>query len=559
MTPPVSPTEEQAARFVREYGPVLTRVMAPVAAAMAVWVVPSAEQRPMVAITIVAFFAFQASLDRVLRADVPELTRYALRGVVNFLAITIITWGTGVGGPAWLMAIPMVTGAAFADSVRRAVIVGAAPILGFLLGSALIGNTPHTVLTGLLALGAMLLIMSRVIGHLRNSVYTSRQQRSEIERVNAELEAALAARKTFLATMSHEIRTPMNGIIGMAELLDVSQLTDDQGRMVDVIRSSGTSLLQILNDILDLSKLEAGRMTAESVPFRPRVVVDDVVELMRHGDLAADVTLGTAFDDVPDVLEGDPGRFRQVLLNLVGNAVKFTREGSITVSVSWDRGTLSCAVADTGPGIAPSARARLFQPFVQVDGSHDRTHGGTGLGLAISRRLVDLMGGALTVESHLGAGSTFRFTVQAPAPETTEERAVAPGAALDGAGFESRVLVVDDNPVNLTVARVMLERLGCRVTAVDSGQAALDAWAERPFDLVFMDVQMPEMDGLEATRRLLAVGAGAPVVALTAGVTDAERKQCEDAGMEGVLAKPVTLRTMRGALVRWGASVVSAR
>ena len=551
-SPAQPPTPPDTYSFPREWGPTLSKVMGPPSGALAMWLIYTADHRIAVFVTIVSFLLIQRRLDPIFGDRWSQDTRFWIRAVVNFLAMGVLAVAAGPSAPAWVMAVPMVTGAAFAHTTAWLVIMGGAPLLGYLLGGTWVGVPWPAMTTGVLALTMVLIVMGRLFGLLQVAVTRTRRQQSQIVAVNDELEAALAARKAFLATMSHEIRTPMNGVLGMAELLDDSRLSADQRRMVGVIRSSGHGLLQILNDILDLSKLEAGRMVREAVPYRPGPLVEDVVELLRHGDLSAGVTLSAQLDLPEDaVLVGDPARLRQVLLNLVGNAVKFTRQGRIDVQVRWSGGRLACAVVDTGPGIAADVQTRLFEPFEQADASTGRRHGGTGLGLAISRRLVTLMGGELGLDSTLGEGSTFHFTVDAPA-HTGDCLPVAPALPSDEEiRAAARVLLVDDNPVNLTVARAMLDRFGCNVTAARSGDEALALWEDGSFDLVFMDVQMPGMDGLEATRQLRAQGATVPVLALTAGVTQEERGLCRTAGMDAIVAKPITLDGMRDALQRW--------
>ncbi len=322
------------------------------------------------------------------------------------------------------------------------------------------------------------------------------------------------------------------------------------------LRRSGHGLLRIINDILDLSKLEANRLEPESIPYQPGAVIKYVVDLLRLGDLSPRVHLHFDLQNVPPAVLGDPTRVRQVLLNLVGNAIKFTAEGEVAVRASWSNNVLEISVIDTGSGISAEQLERLFEPFIQGDGSTSRRHGGTGLGLAICRRLVELMGGTLSVDSIPGLGGTFRFTVQAPRTEelpqsTTRSLAARP----DEQQLDALVLLVDDNPVNLAVAEAMLVRLGCRVTAVTGGEAALHAIEHTAFDLVLMDFQMPGIDGFEATRRLRARGHTLPVVALTAGVTSDQQARCLEVGMNAVLTKPTTLQGLYRAVATWsGAS-----
>ncbi len=370
-----------------------------------------------------------------------------------------------------------------------------------------------------------------------------------LERLNADLamardaaEAGARARSEFVAVISHEIRTPMNAVIGMTTLLQDTGLAPVQQEYVDTIRSSGEALLTLLNDTLDYSKLDAGRVELESLAFEPRVEARVVVEMMRGAAQARGNTLALRVDEsMPRALRSDPGRIRQVLLNLVSNAVKFTSHGAIDVELTLegaDTKWLRVSVRDTGIGIAPEKLATVFDAFTQADASTTRRFGGTGLGLAISRRLATILGGTLTVESTLGRGATFTLRVPVePAQVSDAERADSP--SLEEPPASARVLVAEDNAVNQKVITLMLKRLGHRVDAVANGAEALEALSRAPYDLVLMDVQMPEMDGLEATRQLRARGELVRIVALTANVSGDDRARCTEAGMDGFLSKPV--------------------
>lgn len=374
---------------------------------------------------------------------------------------------------------------------------------------------------------------------------------AEVEAARDAAEAATRTKSEFLANMSHEIRTPLNGVLGMAQALSSRELDPEARAMVATIRESGATLMAILNDVLDLSKIEAGRLEITPVDSCPMQVIRQVQALF----LPAANEKHLRFDVSGDAPEGlrlsyDPVRVRQCVSNLVSNAVKFTREGGIDVSLSLapangGRTRVAITVADTGIGMDEDASARLFQAFSQADGSTTREFGGTGLGLAISRRLARMMGGDIQMFSRAGHGSVFTFTFLADPPAGTADEGMpadqsnSPGSLqLRGA----RVLLTDDNAVNRQVVRMFIQPQGAIITEACNGLEALQALAREPFDLVLLDVHMPVMDGVEAIRRIRASAEDwrdLPVIALTADAMAGDRERLIGLGMSGYVSKPI--------------------
>jgi signal transduction histidine kinase/ActR/RegA family two-component response regulator len=387
-----------------------------------------------------------------------------------------------------------------------------------------------------------------------------RERTAALEAETARAEKASRTKSQFLANMSHEIRTPMNGVIGMAELLAGTPLAPEQRDLTETIRSSGQILLAIINDILDLSTIESGQLTLERAPFDVQAVITQAVNVVSPAAAVKPLSLTVEVDPrLPRYLVGDGLRFGQVLVNLLSNAVKFTDAGRVSIeaqvvdgATAGDGASVRIAVRDTGIGIAPDRLARLFTPFEQADASTARRFGGTGLGLAISKRLVDLMDGTLQAASEPGRGSTF--VVQLPLREAAAPLAApvqaAPVPASPGVS-PLRLLVAEDNPVNQRVTQRMLKRLGYAADLVENGREALDAVERCDYDVVLMDVQMPELDGLEATRRLRARPEDRLwIIALTAHALDEDRRQCLAAGMNDFLSKPIQLADLSAALAR---------
>ncbi|MFN8441795.1 MAG: ATP-binding protein [Caldilineaceae bacterium] len=376
-------------------------------------------------------------------------------------------------------------------------------------------------------------------------------------------EAAAIAKSQFLATVSHEIRTPMNGVIGITNLLRETPLRSDQMEFVETIRQSSESLLTILNDILDFSKIESGKLTLEQAPFQVKECFRDVINLVAPLARAKNIKLTSQFTDkVPSVLVGDVTRLRQVAMNLLTNAVKFTEKGYVALEVDAQMQTdgdciLYVSVTDTGIGIAPNKLSNMFQPFTQADSSISRRFGGTGLGLAISKRLCELMHGQLWATSKLGAGSSFIFTIRGEIPTTPlNELSMTQNSHEEAVQTQTlrplSILLVEDNLVNQKVAKHVLERLGYCADVANNGLEAVAAVQRKSYDVILMDVQMPEMDGLEATRRIrhMSLISQPKIVAMTAGAFEEDRRNSQMAGMDDFVTKPVRAKDLASAILR---------
>jgi signal transduction histidine kinase/ActR/RegA family two-component response regulator len=396
---------------------------------------------------------------------------------------------------------------------------------------------------------------------LEMEVAERRQIEAKLHDAKEAAETASQAKTQFLANMSHELRTPMNAVLGMTGILLDTDLTAEQRECADTVRRAAASMLGLINDLLDISRIETQRLLLEVVDFEVAACVAEAEDLFAEPAAAKGLRLSTTIDPaLPRTLRGDPGRIRQILANFLANAVKFTEHGVVVLRAilqerAAERVVVRFEVSDTGIGIAPELQRELFEPFVRADMSTTSRHGGTGLGLAICRRLAEMMQGTVGVDSRPQQGSTFWFTVPLPVASGVEARTAFVCAPRRPLATRARVLVAEDNPMNQLVTVRMLERLGLQADVAGNGLEALEAVARASYAAVLMDCRMPELDGYEATRRIRAhegtLGRHTPIIAVTANAMNGDRERCLEAGMDDYLPKPVTLAQLDAALHRW--------
>ncbi len=399
--------------------------------------------------------------------------------------------------------------------------------------------------------------------NLKSEIQHGKKIEVELKEAKDKAEKMSQAKGEFLANMSHEIRTPMNGVIGTLQLLEDTKLDAEQKELIETAHTSAEALLAILNDILDISKIEAGKLSFENIAFDFRKIVKDIVVLHSLKSEQQGVFLVQQIDEhLPESLMGDPTRIRQIIVNLVSNALKFTRQGEVKVNVETmhnkkESTHVKVTVSDTGIGIPKAALETLFNAFTQADGSTTRKYGGTGLGLAIVSQLVEMMNGTLGVESTEGKGSAFWFTAnfhRTDKPAEITESLLTDDISLP---LNARILLVEDNPINQMVAMKMLQKTGLKTESVNNGAEALSMLQEKSFDLVLMDCQMPEMDGFEATREIRKQNIKAlyekhlPIIAMTANVMSGDRERCLEVGMDDYIGKPVQRDKLESVLRKW--------
>jgi signal transduction histidine kinase/ActR/RegA family two-component response regulator len=410
-----------------------------------------------------------------------------------------------------------------------------------------------------LVLVIIVLTSGTFISYLAAEIEERKQTQQRLEQASESAFAASAAKSEFLALMSHEVRTPLSAILGFATILADTRLDPKQHRYVETINRAGTTLIELLNDILDYTKVESGKLTLEHIAWSPALLVHEVMELMTVRTEEKGLQLHFENHLPGDLtLQGDPTRMRQILLNLVSNAVKFTAEGSVTVRADWkpvagqtDRGELTLAVTDTGIGIPADRVPLLFKAFAQADTATSRHHGGTGLGLAICQRLTDMMGGRITLQSKVGAGSVFTFSLGCDSLQSCSLAQKPDTGTVASIAIWIRALVVDDTKLNRELLKVMLRRLGLEADVAAGGPEAVQLAGANRYGIIFTDLEMPDMDGYATARAIRAqepVGRHTPIVAVSSLTASGTREKCIAAGMDDYLTKPVYLPALRSTI-----------
>jgi two-component system, sensor histidine kinase len=471
----------------------------------------------------------------------------------------LLAWFSGVpfGQPMAMMLVVsgyVLVFSQLRSSPRQALLISSPyGCVALIIGGSLFGTEsflPFVASLPFAAAGLFVLVMMTMLREERIRDFQGHQAHliEQLETARDKANAANDAKSNFLGVISHELRTPMNGVLGAAQLLGATRLEDTQREYLSIIRSSGDNLLSLLNDILDMTKIEAGKMTFDVVDISVEELHRRVVGPFQAQAEAKGLDFETRLaGDLPATVRGDPLRVCQVIHNLLSNAVKFTDQGTVTYSVHAEkvadhRVKFAFAVTDSGAGISPEDLQRLFQPFTQVDASSTRRFGGTGLGLTISRRLANIMGGDITVTSEVGKGSTFTFAVEAEVVEWQAAEVAAPIEAEVADGRSLSVLVVEDHPVNRMILEAWMSSAGHASASAENGQIAVEAAADQTFDLIVMDVNMPVMDGLAATRAIRAGGganAETPIVVLSASARTEDHQAGLDAGADAYLNKPI--------------------